>query len=294
MSELHQIGRASTAATTTFCAAKLPLEPSEPDFAPHLWIDGNDKITAGNGKYGEPSPNAFSIVEADDCPYRTPTCEAACYVHGLKAAAPDLHALYEHNSRTIRKLISSPLVSWAWAADVMAAWISEHCAGGFRWHVSGDVYSAEYAEFIERVCLRSPDVQHWIYTRSFPDSAILYPLLGASTVTGGNLAINLSADRDNYWLARRIGDRHGLRVCYMTTDGDVPIDLREGDVIFPDYSLRGPKGATPSAARAGSGWWNSLEGEQQRMVCPVDFYGKSEAIRCQVPGEAGGCDRCTQ
>jgi hypothetical protein len=90
----------STAKSTAFVSERLD-GPGEL----HIFLDGNGKITADNGTLAAPRPNAFSLVEGADCPYRTPTCEAACYVHGLKAAAPDLHEMYEHNSRTIRAIV---------------------------------------------------------------------------------------------------------------------------------------------------------------------------------------------
>jgi hypothetical protein len=65
----------------------------------------------------------------------------------------------------------------------------------------------------------------------------------------------------------------------------VPDDLPHESVIFPDYSLRAAKGK-PSDQRSGSAWWQSLSSAQRAMVCPVDFYGKSETLRC------GPCRRC--
>jgi len=258
----------STAATTKFCAAEV----QGPDGV--LWVDGNGKITAGNGTLLQPSPNAFSIRHVQDCPGSTAECRASCYVHQLAAAQPALYALYEHNSSKVRSILAGQL-SDVWAR-VMAEWVSEHCRGGFRWHVSGDVFSGEYAGWIARVCQLSPSVQHWIYTRSFQYLGSLRPV---STVVGGNLAVNLSADRENWEAARRASLEHGFRVCYMTLDGFVPGDVGGGDVIFPDYSLRG---GNPEGQR----WFSQLPPEQKRCVCPVDYSGKSENRRC------GPCDRC--
>ena len=76
-----------------------------------------------------------------------------------------------------------------------------------------------------------------------------------------------------------MAERYGLRTCFMTTDGAVPSEVTDGDVIFPDYSLRG---GNPE----GKAWYNSLPMAQKRCVCPVDYHGKSEYCRC------GPCDRC--
>ena len=277
----------STAASTAFIFAELAGSDGR-----KLYFDGNGKITAGNGTLHEPKPNAFSLVEGGDCPYRTPTCEAACYVHGLKSAQPDLHALYQHNSTTIRELLDLGYArSGAWAFKV-AEWITEHAPGGFRWHVSGDIFSMEYAEWIAKVVRRSPTVRHWIYTRSFP---YLEALVDVATEHGGNLAINLSCDRDNLWLARRAQETHGVgRLCYLATGANDTLPTAVGDaiaslpalsddsVIFPDYSLRPRQFAT----LAESPFWQALTPQQRGLVCPVDAHNKAENRRC------GPCDRC--
>lgn len=265
----------TTAATTTFCAEKVEGPGG------HLWVDGNQKITAGNGTYAEPKPNAFSLVQVVDCPYRTPTCEASCYVHGLEKHAPETHALYVHNSKMIRDILDpkkildpSTIDQWGRWAKIFGDWISKNCQGGFRWHVSGDLFSYSYAAWVADVCDYSPDVNHWIYTRSFP---FIEPLLDTP-----NLTVNLSCDMNNYWWAKRVADEHGLRLCYLTRTGGFPDDLPPGSVVFPDYALRGRDLDKPTD----SPWWKSLWPSQRKMVCPVDFFGKSEKRRC------GPCKKC--
>lgn len=257
----------TSAATTAFCAHKLV----GPDG--FLWIDGNGKVTAGNGTLDDPKPNAFSLVEIEDCPGATDTCKTACYVHGLKKHAPETHALYQHNSKEIRRILRQPHAGWA---QLVGYWIADNCQGGFRWHVSGDIFSLEYAAWIAEVIRVSPNVRHWIYTRSFD---LIGPLLPHSTNNGGNLAINLSCDKDNYVEATFVTLQHNLRLCYLTDDGCVPKTLVDGDVIFPDYSLRG-------GTEKGQQWFASLTPAQKSYTCPVDFHGKAENRRC------GPCDRC--
>lgn len=241
-----------------------------------ITFDGNQKVTAANGSFEEPAANALSLVQAKDCPYRTPTCDDSCYVHNLEKFQPDIHDHYKRNSENIRTLMDS--VHFYDVAWDVAEWIRTNCEGGFRWHVSGDIFSADYADWISSVVIESPNVEHWIYTRSFP---LIHPYL----TNLDNLTVNLSADKDNYWLARRTADEHNLRVCYLTVEGEVPDDLKEGDVIFPDYELRGV-GQRPFNFRSESKWWQVLEGRQRKMVCPVDVYGKSERVRC------GPCRKC--
>ena len=297
MKKLPVVG--STASTTQFCATVI-----EGPEGTSLWLDGNSKVTAWNGTFDEPMPNAFSLEaqavvdrerdpqwlgENEHCPGSTPTCRKSCYVHGLEKHAKATYELYRHNSTMIRRILADESLTTKWVI-AMADHISSYCKGGFRWHVSGDVFSAEYAEFIERVCKRSFDVVHWIYTRSF-DPKILGPLFNASTANGGNLALNLSCDKDNIREAVLAADyfshmshEEPLRLCYLVeaVDPIVPSDLKPGDVIFPDYDLR-PRSVEDPTAHP---WWASLTLNQRKMVCPVDAFNKSETRRC------GPCSRC--
>ncbi len=273
----------TSAASTAFCAAEIKGPGGS------LWIDGNGKITRGNGTLDTPRPNAFSLraqavtdaagQDHVDCPGSTAVCRSSCYVGGLEKHARATYDLYEHNSVRIREILASNSDGY-WAL-LVASWIRRNAKGGFRWHVSGDVFSSQYAEWIARVCGWSKNVPHWIYTRNLD---ILPELAEVSTLRGGNLAINVSADRDNYQAAKIASEVNGidgtpLRICFLSDDGQVPHDLRDGDVIFPDYSLRG-------GTELGREWFGNLAAAEKAMTCPVDYHGKSEVRRC------GPCARC--
>lgn len=276
-----QIGRKSAAKSTAFCVAEL----HGPDGV--LYLDGNGKITAGNGTLAEPKPNALSLPagNSDDrrqwCPGSTATCRASCYTHALEDAQPEIAAMYVNNGRMIRDVILADEATGAEWALRLADWITANAPHGFRWHVSGDVINAGHALWISLVARLAPRVQFWIYTRSL----FALPLLVAD-----NLTVNVSCDVDNFaealvaWQACRDFKRP-VRLCYMTTDGTVPAELPAGSVIFPDYPMRGV-GATPDEMRKGSAFWRGLDTIQRAGVCPVDFYGKSELLRC------GPCRRC--
>lgn len=263
----------TSADETAFCAMKVQVTDDPNDF---LWLDGNSKVTAGNGTLDLPRPNALSLVQVQDCPFATNTCKKSCYVHNLEGAQRTLHKMYQHNSAKIRALLYAwdATGDWGtgelWAMRLGAA-IERKCAGGFRWHNSGDILSETHAKWIAMVVEHSQNVNHWIYTRSF---GCIRPLLGQR-----NLTINLSADEDNYQDARVWAEVHKLRIAYMTIDGSYPCDLLDGAVIFPDYALRG---GTPR----GNKWFASLEPRFKAMVCPVDVWGKADNRRC------GPCDRC--
>ncbi len=243
----------------------------------HLWIDGNSKITAGNGTFDRPVPNAFSLPSGLDgaCPYATSACLSSCYTLGLKKHAPALAEKFEHNLTVMRNVTHWSI--WTHSRDAIARYAKENCSAGFRWHVFGDVFSLDYAYWIAQVCKAASDVPFWIYTRSF---LYLEPLVGIP-----NLVVNLSADRDNYDEAIKASLRHDcIRICYMATqDGEVPANgLTGDDVIFPDYNLRGRDLDDPTTAP----WWGTLTKIQRRSVCPPDMFGQSEQLRC------GPCKKC--
>ena len=261
-------------ATTIFVDHKLDIGGGQ-----HLWLDGNSKITAGNGTFAEPVANAFSLPSGKydgACPYATPACLASCYTLGLKKHAPALAEKYEHNLQLIANLVLYNHSTWNRSITAIARYAQETCPAGFRWHVSGDVFNRPYAIWIAEVCKAAPDVPFWIYTRSFP---YLAPLVGIP-----NLVVNLSADRDNYDEAIKASIEYNcLRICYMSTrDGYVPDGLHKTDVIFPDYNLRGRDLDDPTTAP----WWQGLTQIQRRSVCPPDMFGQSEKLRC------GPCKKC--
>lgn len=264
---------------TAFCHAEVPLDLWREDGTQlAFFIDGNSKITAGNGLYEVPRPNALSLPAASvdpgtACPGSTSICRSSCYVRGLAKHAPDLYARYAENLRVFEELTDLGPRYLTHAANVLAVWIATECQGGFRWHVSGDVVSPDHAQWITEVAYASPGVQHWIYTRTL--DAVGY-LVGEP-----NLAVNISADAENLEKARAVADLYNVRLCYLSHDGQVP-ELPDGSVIFPDYPLRGREMPSPTDHV----WWQSLTQRERAMVCPTDFFGQSEAHRC------GPCRKC--
>ena len=243
----------------------------------HLWdgmsftIDGNSKITADDGTYDNPIPNAFSLPHISTCPGSTSSCRTSCYVHGLQKYAPDVYRAYMDNERVWHAVHNARREMEA--AQMLASVIADTCTR-FRWHVSGDVFSEPYARWIVRVCRLAPDTQFWLYTRSLN---LLRALVGEP-----NLVVNVSADRDNWVLASAAAKSYKLRVCYMSqNDNDVP-PLPKGSVIFPDYPARGRELAQPT----GHSWWVARTQKERKMVCPPDFFGQSEQHRC------GPCTKC--
>ena len=234
-------------------------------------FDGNSKITANNGTFENPKLNAFSLVQIQDCPGSTSTCRKLCYVHGLQKNAKNIHNSYKENSFNIKKILQSN-EDTNQVINLFSNWISSNCIE-FRWHVSGDIFSRDYAEFIKQVCFKTPSVKFWIYTKSFEYLEHIVNL--------DNLIVNISADKDNIDLAKRKAKLYDLRICYLSEEGEIP-ELSNDSVIFPNYNLRGRDLDTPTS----HWWWQSLSKKNKDMICPVDFYGQSEDNRC------GKCTKC--
>jgi hypothetical protein len=244
-------------------------------------IDGNSKITAGNGTFEDPKPNAFSLPAASvdgqsHCPGSTSTCRASCYVRGLAKSAVDVYDAYHANARTLDAILSGSAVMGFDTARRLGAWIEGNAMHGFRWHVSGDVRSAVHAMRNLSVCRNSRTVRHWIYTRTFDNSVMAY------LTSAANLTVNVSADRENFAAAKDAATRFGARIAYMASPGEDVPPLPDGSVIFPDYPLRGRELDDPREAP----WWKSIDHRTRLMVCPADFFGQSDSMRC------GPCTKC--
>lgn len=117
---------------TTFCGEVIPLDlwDSEGNQL-SFFVDGNSKITVGNGTYAEPRPNAFSLPAASvelgggtratpACPGSTEICRGSCYVKGLAKHAPELYAAYKANDHVLRLLFATGDAWATHAADVLA------------------------------------------------------------------------------------------------------------------------------------------------------------------------------
>lgn len=261
---------------TKFALVELRILMPDGKMIP-LWLDGNSKITLDNGTFDQPAANALSLVHKRDCPLATPICKSVCYVNKLEQREAEVYEKYVINSRNIRLILANPgyflVALWA-----VSDYIKKSCRGGFRWQVSGDIFSMAYARFIREVCRMSPEVPHWLYTRSL---AYLDPLLDVE-----NLVVNLSADEDNWPEVRSFARTHNLRPCYLAIrDDSVPDDLPDDSVIFPSYSLRNR--SLDNDSDAGWIWFNFvLTARGRRMICPADFFGQSERFRCGV------CRKC--
>src|SRR3989344_1793472 len=92
--------------TSQFCLSRLDMTMSDGALF-IFFFDGNSKITRENGTFAKPMPNAFSLIQVEDCPFATRACKSVCYVHQLEKAEVKIHAAYAHNSRVVRDVLGN-------------------------------------------------------------------------------------------------------------------------------------------------------------------------------------------
>ncbi|ASN73085.1 hypothetical protein SEA_WARPY_262 [Streptomyces phage Warpy] len=137
--------------------------------------------------------NAFSLPsgKAYSCPDATGVCETVCYAGKLEKQYPAFRDLALHNWELMRKATISEMISML--TDMIAEFVNEcekhNVSKVFRWHADGDIFSSDYAYALAETCKAFPDVQFWIYTRSFGFVAYLENV--------SNLSVYLSVDSEN-------------------------------------------------------------------------------------------------
>jgi hypothetical protein len=158
--------------------------------------------------------NAFSLPSGKEfsCPGATNVCETVCYAGKLERQYPGVRALVLHNWELLRNANLTEMV------DLLSEMIGEFVSDCdkrdapkiFRWHADGDIFSAVYAVALAITCKMFPDVQFWIYTRSFA-------LATAYLDDIPNLSVYLSVDSENESLALSYKDLYPfVRLAYLS------------------------------------------------------------------------------
>ena len=202
--------------------------------------------------------NGFALPAGNGaCPFATETCAKGCYAKKGRMAFSNVQKAFHRNFTALLEA-GSPERMAELIIDLLG-WMKFRV---FRIHVSGDFFSADYAEAWAMACAEFPDREFWAYTRS-RDAQVLSILAGIP-----NLSIFLSADRDNWCSMLELSERFpSFGLCYYTIGEDAPGALYErgrlvpaghpaGLVVFVDHPMRGkmnPKGACP-VERARDPW----------------------------------------
>jgi hypothetical protein len=158
----------------------------------------NGKTPAIANAFGLPSGRAFS------CPGATSVCESVCYAGKLERLFPGMRAVMLANWDAIKD------ASYFEMRDMLGVMIAEFVADcdrrnafpAFRIHHDGDFFSRDYAQAWADTVRAFPNVQFWVYTRSFTPGINVTDIIADIP----NLAVYISVDTDNMRYARTIID----------------------------------------------------------------------------------------
>jgi hypothetical protein len=174
----------------------------------------NRKTANLSNKRGEQAviANAFSLPSGQNysCPGATKVCETVCYAGKLERQYPAYRALVLHNWELLKDAHYYEMIE---LLRQMIAEFSQECAKRnvskvFRWHADGDIFSADYAMAINKIAYMFPDVQFWIYTRSFEYVSYINGI--------PNLSVYLSVDSENKDAALYTQEANkGVRLAYL-------------------------------------------------------------------------------
>ncbi len=137
--------------------------------------------------------NAFSLPSGKNysCPGATKVCETVCYAGKLERQYPAFRNLALHNWEWLSNASIGEMIELL--TDMIQEFVNDcnkwDAPKLFRWHADGDIFSSEYAYALAETCKQFPDVQFWIYTRSFSYVAYLEDV--------PNLSVYLSVDSEN-------------------------------------------------------------------------------------------------
>ena len=145
---------------------------------------------------------------------------ATCYMAKLVKAYPNLKKSLDWNTQLVKDKSVEELVQIL--TDTVTEFIKRNKGQQlyFRIHTSGDFYSEDYTKAWHATIKKFPQVQFWVYTRSFFAIPILVELK--------NLSIYISADASNWKEAKETHDKYkqynNLGISYMGNTS--PDDLR--------------------------------------------------------------------
>lgn len=175
--------------------------------------------------------NAFGLPagQAYSCPGATSICERVCYAGKLEKIYKGVKNALTHNFDALKA------VGFAGKVKLLHAMIAEFDAEcdrksavkAFRIHWDGDFFSREYASAWAYVVRAFPDIQFWVYTRSFTPGNNVIDLI----TDIDNLAVYLSGDDDNRnWIPEILAEYPNVKVAMlsdtMENAGKVIADIR--------------------------------------------------------------------
>lgn len=173
----------------------------------------NGKQAAIANAFGLPSGVEYS------CPGATSVCSRVCYAGKLERIFPAMRKVMLSNWEAIRD--ASYWDMRAMLATMISEFVSDcdrrNAFPAFRIHHDGDFFSRDYAQAWADTCRAFPNVQFWVYTRSFTPGINVTDIIADIP----NLTVYLSVDEDNSAYAQTIIAEHpGIMIAALSQTAD--------------------------------------------------------------------------
>jgi hypothetical protein len=143
--------------------------------------------------FGLPSGKAFSCVG------ETSVCSKVCYAGKLEKIYKGFLAVLLANWAALQGATYDQMVVMLgevvdeYRSDYVKVARKREIDSIFRIHHDGDFFSLDYARAWAQVVRNNPDIQFWVYTRSFIPALNVIPVISGIP----NLTVYLSVDNDN-------------------------------------------------------------------------------------------------
>lgn len=158
--------------------------------------------------------NSFGLPAILSCPEYTEWCMQVCYAFNLQRAWSTVDNLVNHNLSLLKACGSNVSRMVTLLSEMIESIDWKGTTPVFRWHWDGDIFSRQYAIAIAETCRKFPNIQFWLYTRSFDYIPEIIDI--------PNLTVYLSVDAYNLDKAIETYDRHPsllIAACHETWDG---------------------------------------------------------------------------
>jgi len=116
----------------------------------------------GNIKVGEVMN--FSLPSIMTCPGASDWCKRYCYAKRMERLKPNCRQSYRNNLHLVQNPDQFTKIMIGVLPRILPC---------FRIHVSGDIFSKDYAETWKKICQAFPQTNFWSYTRSWSVPSLL-------------------------------------------------------------------------------------------------------------------------
>lgn len=203
--------------------------------------------------------NAFGLPAGDSCPGATEWCFSEtggkCYANKIQKYRPNVDKLVWYNFELLKAAGSAKKMT-ALLVEMIGSikWYGTDRI--FRWFWDGDLFSRSLTTAIRNTCLAFPEIQFYLYTRSFQ---FVYLLTDTP-----NLVVYLSVDCYNVGKAKKTKKNHPWTK--LAFSADTWDETEQLATMFQEKAVRCPEltGALPLVTD---------EGEGACISCQMCVYG---------------------